>query len=140
VLGPLLFLLYVNDIANVLPGENVKLFADDTNLFILGTDSCVLNQKCNDCLDILHQWFVANRLHMNLEKTNMMVFPSTKAKDISVKLNDKYIENVHYCRYLGILIDDMLTWSQHINAIYSKLMKYIGIFYKIRNKLPHIKK
>jgi len=66
-----------------------------------------------------------------------MVFPS-KAKDISVKLNDNYIENVHHCRYLGILIDDMLTWSQHINAIYSKLMKYIGIFYKIRNKLPHL--
>jgi len=97
VLSPLLFLLYVNDIAN----ENVKLFADDTNLFISGVDSCVLNQKCNNCLEILHRWFVANRLHMNLEKTNTMVFPSTKAKDISVKLNDKYIENMHYCRYLA---------------------------------------
>jgi len=73
---------------------------------------------------------------MNPEKTNTMVFPSTKAKDISVKLNDKYIENVHHCRYLDILIDDMLTWSQDINAICSKLMKYIEIFYKMRNKLP----
>jgi len=48
VLVPLLCLLYVSDIANVLPGENVKLFADDTNLFISGVDSCVLNQKYND--------------------------------------------------------------------------------------------
>jgi len=86
VLGPLLFLLYINDIANVLPGENVKLFAGDTNLYISGIDSCVLNQKRNDCLEILHRWFVANWLHMNLEKTNTMVFPSTKAKDISVKM------------------------------------------------------
>jgi len=47
-----------------------------------------------------------------------MVFPSTKAKYISVKLNDKYIENVHYCRYLDILIDDMLTWTPHIKKYF----------------------
>jgi len=62
-LGPLLFLLYTNDISRVLPGENVKLFADDTNLFISGVDVNTLNQKCNYCIDTLNRWFVANRLH-----------------------------------------------------------------------------
>jgi len=66
----ILFLLYLNDIANVCPGENVKLFADDTNLFISGIDSCVLNQKCNDCSDILHRWFVANRMTLGENKYN----------------------------------------------------------------------
>jgi len=49
-LGPLLLLLYVNDICRVLSGENVKLFADDTNLFISGMDVNMLNQKCNHCI------------------------------------------------------------------------------------------
>ena len=70
-------MLYVNDICRVLPGENVKLFADDTNLFISGVDVNVLNHKCNYCIETLNQWFIANRLHMNVDKTNVMVFPKT---------------------------------------------------------------
>lgn len=136
VLGPLLFLLYMNDISQVLPGENVKLFADDTNLFISGVDINGLNQKCNYCIDILNNWFIANRLHLNVDKTNIMTFPRTKASDICVKLNGMSIEKVECCRYLGIFIDDKLTWSHHIDIIYKKLMKYVGIFYKIRCKLP----
>jgi len=54
-LGPQLFLLYVNDMCRVLPGENVKLFADDTNLFISGVDVNMLNQKCNYCRETLNQ-------------------------------------------------------------------------------------
>jgi len=135
-LGPLLFLLYVNDICRVLPGENVKLFADDTNLFISGVDVNVLNQKCNYCIETLNQWFIANRLHMNVDKTNVMVFPKTKTNDICVKLSEIAIVKVQHCRYLGIFIDNTLTWSHHIDTIYSKLMKYVGIFYKIRSKLP----
>jgi len=58
---------------------------------------------------------------------------------ICVKLNEMNIENVHQCRYLAIYVDDMLTWSHHIDIIYSKFLKYIGIFfYKIRNKLPMV--
>ena len=79
ILGPLLFLLYVNDISCVLPGENVKLFADDTNLFISGVDINVLNSKCNRCIETLNRWFIANRLHMNADKTNIMVIPKTNA-------------------------------------------------------------
>ena len=73
---------------------------------------------------------------MNADKTNIMVFPKTKANEICVKLSDTAIKKVQHCRYLGLLIDDTLTWSHHIDTIYSKLLKYIGIFYKIRSKLP----
>ena len=95
----------------------MKLFADDTNLFISGIDICALNNKCNYCIETLNQWFIANRLHMNVDKTNIMVFPKTKSRDICVKLNEMNIENVHQCQCLGIYVDDMLTWSinQSIN-------------------------
>jgi len=80
------FLLYVNDISRVLPGKNVKLFADDTNLFISGVDVNTSNQKCNYCIKTLNQRFIANRLHVNVDKTNIMIFAKTKANDICIKL------------------------------------------------------
>ena len=131
-----MFLLCVNDISRVLPGENVKLFADYTNLFISGVGVNRLNQKCNNCIETLNQWFIANRLHVNIDKINSMIFPNTKANNICVKLSDITITKVQYCGYHGIFLDDTLTWSNHIDTVYSKLMKYVGIFYKIRSKLP----
>ena len=65
-----------------------------------------------------------------------MIFPKTKANDICVKLNGSTVAKVQYWRYLGIFLDDTLTWSHHIDTVYIKLMKYVGLFYKIRSKLP----
>jgi len=73
-------------------------------------------------------------LHANVDKTNIMIFLKTKANDI--KLSDITITKVQYCRYLGIFLDDALTWSHHIDIVYSKLMKYVGCWHKIRSKLP----
>ena len=74
----------------------------------------------------LNQWFVANRLHLNVDKTNIMIFPKTKA---CVQLSDITITKVQYCRYLGIFLDDTLTLSHHTDTVYCKVMKYVGIFY-----------
>ena len=103
ILGPLLFLLYVNDVSCILPGENVKLFADDTKLFIVRVDVNVLKSKCNCCIETCNWWFSANRLHTNADKTNVMVFPKTKANEICVKLCETTIKKVRDCRYLGFL-------------------------------------
>ena len=73
VLGPLLFLLYVNDIANAVPELNVKLFADDTNLFVINKDSFLRNTTANEANDKLNKWFLTNRLSVNVEKTCYMV-------------------------------------------------------------------
>ena len=70
VLGPLLFLIYVNDIYRVVPGENIKLFADDTNLFIFNEDSNKLTKRANNCLKDLDNWFKSNKLTLNLDKTS----------------------------------------------------------------------
>ena len=72
------FLIYVNDIARALPGEKLKLFADDTNLFISGIDKTAINNKCNECLETLNNWSLANCLCMNSDKTNFMAFTSGK--------------------------------------------------------------
>lgn len=139
MLGPLLFLLYVNDIASAVPELNVKLFADDTNLFVTNKDPFLLNIIANEAVNSLNVWFLANKLSLNVDKTCYMVFtPRRSDCNINFKLSigGIEIERVKSCRYLGLIIDDELKWSDHINNIYSYLLKYVGIFYKLRNRVP----
>jgi len=68
----------MNDIVNTVPGNNVKLFADDMNLFVSGTDSCLLNQTANEYIQLINDWLLANRLSLNLDKTCYMIFPAKK--------------------------------------------------------------
>jgi hypothetical protein len=137
VLGPLLFLLYVNDIGNALPEAKIKLFADDTNIFIFSDNIEMLNQKAQNCIVQLHQWFTVNKLTLNLSKTCFMVFPKvTNQDEFEIIVNNVKLENVNSCKYLGITLDNELKWSAHIETVYKKIMKFIGIFYKIRNNLP----
>jgi len=138
VLGPLLFLIYVNDIQNAISNAKIKLFADDTNLFIHNCDPAQLFARANTCLAQLSEWFSVNRLSLNLDKTCYSIFgPSHKdMKGYNLYINGKIIENVDCCKYLGILIDSDLKWQDHINYLHNKLIKFTSIFYKIRTKLP----
>ena len=68
-----------------------------------------------------------NRLHVNVDKSDIMVFPKTKANDICVKLSEITITKVQHCRYIALFVDNTLTLSHHIDTIYGKLMKYVGI-------------
>ena len=74
VLGPLLFLVYVNDIGNSVPDAKVKLFADDTNLFVSHETIGILNEVVNRDIGLLCEWFLANKLSLNVSKTRYMVF------------------------------------------------------------------
>jgi len=78
VLGPILFLIYMNDIYKALPNENIKLFADDTNLFPFDKNGKSLYEKAAECLNKLNQWFFANKLTLNLTKTCYTVFSGKK--------------------------------------------------------------
>jgi len=75
VLGPFLFLLYINDIYNSVPGETIKLFADDTNLLIAAKSVSELEVEANLHLSNINKWLGANRLHLNIYKTCCSLFP-----------------------------------------------------------------
>ena len=137
VLGPLLFLIYVNDIYNAVPGTKIKLFADDTNLFLHDKNLENLYRKANENLENLSKWFVANKLSLNIDKTCYSVFGSQQNElvGLDLQIKGKNILRVDSCKYLGILIDNSVTWKEHIDYVYKKLIKFTSIFYKIRNKL-----
>ena len=141
VLGPLLFLIYINDIGNIpnLPAYP-KIFADDTNIFINASSLIKLNRDCQDAIDRSSDWMLANRLTVNYEKTNYMIFsPNKQLKDspvLDLTIDNLKIKKVISIKYLGIYIDEDLNWKTHIQDLCQSLRKYVGIFYKLRLKLP----
>ena len=112
-----------NDISNVLPVLKVKLFADDTNIFLFNRDLNILFAEANLALEKINSWFNVNKLIINIEKTNYCIFNRHgNLKDDNMqfqvlKLDNKIIECVKNTKYLGITIDNSLTFMEHINNI-----------------------
>ena len=136
-LGPLLFLLYINDIANSVPTVKIHLFADDTNFFISGKNIQNVISNCNDALAKLTDWLLANKLSLNTEKTCFSFFSRQSLNDseISIKVNKKEIKRVPNSKYLGVIIDEDLTWAKHIDFVKNKIIRFAGMLYKIRTLL-----
>ena len=137
VLGPLLFLIYVNDIGNCVPNTPVKLFADDTNLFIFGKTVDSLQTDAEINIKSLNNWFIANKLSLSLDKTCYTVFGASGADKLKIqlKIGDAVLHQVEHSKYLGVVIDANLSWQQHVEYIYKKIIKFTSIFYKINHKL-----
>ncbi len=140
VLGPLLFLLYINDICKCSNIGTFILFADDTNIFISGNDRQDSIQKANAVLASVSSYMMANKLHINLIKCCYMHFkPKTEGKvnyDERVMINNSEIEEVTETKFLGVIIDNELTWSPHINYLIKKLKCNTGMLNRIRNCIP----
>ena len=136
ILGPLLFILYINDISNVSKILRLILFADDTNLFATGHDLELLCNEINNELCILSEWFKINRLSLNVKKTNYMLF-SKKAKSMTqtLKIDNNVIESGRVTKFLGTNIDEKLNWKAHIDMISVKLAKSCSIIYKVNDIL-----
>ena len=129
ILGPLLFILYINDLAGVSEKLFCVLFADDTNVFLNDKDINKLFQNIEFELSKLYNWLLVNKLTLNLAKTHFMVFHKSKHKwyNIDIKINNVRIEQVKHTKFLGVIFDDRLDWSNHISYINTKIAKGIGI-------------
>ena len=122
VLGPLLYLIYINDIGNSTSGIPIKLFADDTNLFIFSESIDVLKVDAEDKIKLLNSWFVANKLSLSLDKTCYIIYGLTDIEKLKkhLKIDNVEIQQVDCSKYLGILIDSKLSWQNHIDCVYNK--------------------
>ena len=142
ILGPLLFLLYINDIVNVSNVLQLILFADDTNLFAFHKDLNTLVNLVNNELKCLNSWFKVNKLSLNVDKTVFMVFTSARKKyDVNavtskIKFDNKPILQVSTTKFLGVHINEHLSWVNHINQVENKISKTCGILAKLKYYLP----
>ena len=135
VLGPLLFLIYINDLPNISNSFDFFLFADDTNIYHEAETIEKLEGELNKGLRGLHNWLIVNRLSLNISKTNFVVFhPYNKPikQNITLKIKRKAISEKNNVKYLGILVDNGLTWKAQIDSISKKVSRAIGVLYKIR--------
>jgi exonuclease III len=134
ILGPLLFLLYINDLPNA-TSHNSILFADDTTLLIKYDENTPFEYHINKALQDIIDWLDANNLHININKTKMIQFQTYRSKHIQLKLkyNGSNIEEVNSVSFLGLSIDRYCNWKSHVDNLRSKLDRFVYALYRIRN-------
>ena len=108
VLGPLFFLLFINDLPNCCPSGKVRIFADDTNVFFHCDNIEELIEIGQIIMKQLHSWFTANKLTLNTDKSSFTEH---------IEFSDFKIKRTTCVKYLGVIIDENLTWDNHINEL-----------------------
>ena len=127
-LSPLLFLLYINDMPNCSSKLSFRLFADDSNIFYSSNNLKDITQTMNTEFDNILYYCSANKLSINIKKTNFMIISSPNKRVSSIY----DIEQKDFIKYLGIYIDKHLKWEQQIKHVKSKISKNTGIINKLR--------
>ena len=125
-------LVDINDLCSVCKHTFPILFADDTNLFSSGKEIKTLETNINSELSDISIWLKVNKLSLNVKKTHYMISPNTKKDSLSVKLSidGELINEVDRIKFLGILIENKLTWKQHIAYVSAKIPRAISIIIK----------
>jgi hypothetical protein len=149
ILGPLLFIIYVNDLCNVTQKFTPILYADDTTLeaplcsfnYLQKSDSSNASLLMNSELSKISQWLSVNKLSMNTTKSKYMVFhlPQTnqnRLPDLNICINNIQLERVTEFNFLGITLDETLSWKPHINKVCNKIAKSIGVIKRLNRCLP----
>ena len=136
VLGPLLFLLYINDLPKSSNILDFHLFADDTNLFLDNTNIPNLETNLNVELDKASQWLFANKLSLNIEKTSFVVFHSPQrriAHKLNLNISNMSVKSDNQVKYLGLILDSNLNWKPYLHELSKKISRGIGVLSKIRH-------
>ena len=141
MLGPLLFLLYVNDLHRASKVLNPIMFVDDTNLFFSHNDINILFEKMNKELTNVSNWFNANKLSLYVKKTKFSFFHKSSKKDNiplrlpNLNINGFTIERESSIKFLGVLIDETVTWRDHIHTVENKIGKNIELLHQGKHYL-----
>ena len=139
VLGPLLFLVYINDIHKAGLKGDLTLYADDTSLFYSGKSIASIAEQAQVDLDLLHTWLQSNLLTVNTSKTNYIIF-AAKNKKIGeynpLTINGERINKVNKEKYLGLILDSQLSWVPHIESVRNKLTSLTGALRNVARCLP----
>ena len=136
ILGPSLFVLYINDLCNASDLLEFILFADDTNIFLKDKDYTQMENTLNRELEMINDWFMVNKLSLNVSKTKFITFGKRfQNLHLNISANNIPIEKVNSIKFLGVEIDSLLNWNCHINVIQRKISRSLGIMYQVKNKI-----
>ena len=134
-MGPLLFLIYINDLPNSLLDAVPRMFADDTNLTLSAKTLTEFKLALTPELNNLSCWLKANRLSLNVAKTELMIIGSRQrllSNVTTIKIDDQIIKIVDHTKSLGLTIDDRLSWCKHVGEVCKKVSSAIGALKRVR--------
>ena len=135
----MLFIIYINDIANSCKDGLFRIFADDTGIFCQSKNIESLVDKVEHIIGKINEWFTANKLTLNVNKTSYVIFRSNRSANInlpnSIRCGDIEINRESKVKYLGLILHEHLTWDDHTNEICNKLNRFFPLFYNIRDYL-----
>ena len=138
ILGPTLFSAFINDLPSVLPPNSTVLFADDTTIFIISDQLPTLQSSLQLCLELVNLWLERNGLKLNTSKTKSMLIHSSKKlpNSLDLSVDGKTVEQVRCFKFLGVQVNDTLTWSDHINFVCSKVSHSLNLLRRLSWFLP----
>ena len=140
ILGRLFFLIYINGIESTLKPSKMTMLADDMAFYCSETSAADLQRKLNYELQSISSWLQEHKLTLNIKKSKFMIIGSqVKLKnfqDLQLVLKQDSLENVTEFKYLGIIINQHLTWHDHFEMLQSKVAQRLGILKRIRHLLP----
>jgi len=141
ILGPLLFLMYINDLPRVLDVNTNKVrYADDTSILITGSNKIDFEKSINQTLQKINMWFQSNRLTLNVNKTQFLEFRLKHLFKDNIKTDYKqnYMNNAIEVSFLGLFLDGVLSWKKHIDQLTSKLCSACYVLRNIREVLSRV--
>ena len=137
ILGPMLFLLYINDINGTLSLCKSRLYADDTVVYATHSNEAIAHDWLHKDLQVLMNWFSMNRLTINLDKTKLMLFATKnmhkRAKFTDIEIHGKRLKYVRQFNYLGVKLDNRLTFEAHANECIRLISHKLFLLTKVRN-------
>ena len=138
ILGPILFLLFINDLPNFSNIINTVLYADDTTLSIRGKSDLNLINNCNDQLKLFHSWSISNRLTINTDKTYYLIVTNLKLNHdlpgLTIGLDQ--IQSKSSEKFLGVVVDEGLKFDSHLSMLCGKVSRSVGVLSRLRPYLP----
>ena len=139
ILGPLLFVLFVNDLPKTINNCSILMYADDTVIFCAGKNTKDIEQKLNDDPAFIDSWLTINSLFLHKDKTESVLFGSngklSKVDSFKIRVGDQVLKRVLEFKYLGVVFDENLSWNAHIKYIATKASKRIGLLKRTRKDL-----
>ena len=144
-LGPLLFLIYINDLSNLcnINSKNCEfvLFADDTNIFAKAKTKALVYDLANSLLKLVSDYMKSNKLHINMSKCCYIYFQrqannQNDSNNTEIKIDNHIINQVSEIKFLGVTIDENLNWNSHIKQLTKKLASCTGILNRIKDSIP----
>ena len=140
ILGPLFFLIYINDLPLVVKNSQVTLYADDTVLYCFSKEPRMLEEALNEDLLEVAKWLNRNKLTLNLSKTKSMIIGGSRKiigiPSLSLHIFESYTDSVSSFKYLGIMLSSDFTWADHVEYISAKINKNLSLLRRIKYYLP----